>query len=93
MLAEITELCELISPKLFGKPYSELGFMESLKDADKGDRYRCAQEAAKIRYEALARMQKATGRGYGDASWPELLQFCEQIISERGLLREPGEEE
>jgi hypothetical protein len=91
-LSEVQELCELIAPRMFGKKYHELDFMMSFAKAQDSEAYRCAAEATKIRFEALERLRKATGRGYADTKWPELLQFCEQVIAERGLLREPGEE-
>ena len=91
MLSEIQELCEIISPRMFRKPYGELDFMRSFKTLEQSEGYRCAREASIIRQEALARARKA-GRTYDCMAWPELLVYCEAVLQEKGYLREPGDD-
>ncbi len=91
MLAEIEELSMIIAPKLFGKPYSQLDFMVALKNVADSEVYKCSQEAQKIRLEALKRAGKA-GREYSSMKWPEFLGYCEEVLTEMGYGREPGED-
>lgn len=91
MLAEIEELSMIIALKLFGKQYSQLDFMQSFTGIENTERFRCAQEAQKVRLEALKRAGKA-GRAYTDMKWPEFLGYCEEVLTEMGYGREPGED-
>jgi hypothetical protein len=94
-LDQIEELAVIISPKFAGKPYAELEFFQTMKQAEQSWRFKVCAEAQRIRMEAIKRAKKS-GRSYERMKWPELLQWCEAVLEEQDYMkkaaREPGEE-
>ena len=88
LMDELAEIAELIAPKLFGKPYSQLGFTENFGKLKTSELFHCCAEAQVIRLQALQLLKHRSGKTYGDASWPELLRLCEEVITQPDRLEQ-----
>ena len=88
LMDEIQEIGELIAPKLFGKPYVELGFTENFAKLKTSELFHCCAEAQLIRLQALQLLKHRSGKTYGDVSWPELLLLCKEVIEQPGRLEQ-----
>lgn len=79
MMADIQEICELIAPRLFGKPYSELTFFVPGEQTKKEncELFQCAAIAGQIRLDAMKSLQlRFPGVSH---AWPTLMQVCEEL--------------
>jgi len=90
LLEEIQEIAELLAPKLFGKPYAQLGFAEAWGKLKTSELFHCCMIAQAIRLDAVRAAEiRYNATRY---SWPEIMGICEEIIAQPERLQQQKEE-